>query len=75
MEGELDITRAKENHRLMDLRFKHRISRLGSAVAAPITYSDFYLEWIVGSKKLIYLQIIVSGNCEPFRQVMDLTEA
>lgn len=45
LEGELDITRAKDNHRLMDLKFRHRLIKpSGGDAAAPITCSDFYLE-------------------------------
>ncbi|KAI5073454.1 hypothetical protein GOP47_0011467 [Adiantum capillus-veneris] len=46
IEGQLDITRAKDNHRLMDLKFTHRLirSRDANGVLAPFTCSDFYLE-------------------------------
>ena len=44
IEGEVDITRAKENHRLMDLKFRHRLIRSKTGAASPVTCSDFYLE-------------------------------
>lgn len=45
LEGELDITRSKDNHRLLDLAFKHRLIKSNSSGAtAPFTCSNFYLE-------------------------------
>lgn len=46
VEGELDITRSKDNHRLLDLKFTHRLikAREANGAATPITSSHFYLE-------------------------------
>jgi protein arginine N-methyltransferase 1 len=41
--GELDITRSKQNHRLMDVKIAHTLERQGSPVAPP-TISSFYIE-------------------------------
>lgn len=43
LEGHLDITRSKDNHRLMDVKFQHRLLK-STAEATPITTSDFYIE-------------------------------
>ena len=40
--GELDVTRSKQNHRLMDVKISHSLERQGSPV--PPTISTFFIE-------------------------------
>ncbi|MCO5550458.1 hypothetical protein L7F22_003945 [Adiantum nelumboides] len=46
LEGEVDITRSKDNHRLLDLKFTHRLIRSRDTAGAPVpfTCSNFFLE-------------------------------
>ncbi|KAH7446750.1 hypothetical protein KP509_01G072300 [Ceratopteris richardii] len=46
LEGSIDITRSRDNHRLLDLKFSHRIvkSNDASSATAPFAISNFYLE-------------------------------
>lgn len=41
--GELEITRSKQNHRLMDVKIAHALERRGSPPAQP-TISNFFIE-------------------------------
>eukprot|EP00249_Psilotum_nudum_P001873 c14613_g1_i1 orf=303-1472(-) len=43
LEGTLDITRSKDNHRLMDVKFTHNLKKAGGEVT-PTMISRFYIE-------------------------------